>query len=362
MMILLALILFLTLAVKPYPRIAPGAGVNQLQAGNLGHLGLFRFFENHNGAWHQPATLHEAAERFFAKSGRIGWIGKHEIKRALRRASTKLFGVAPPDFAQANGTKAVGIAADEAAGFGAFFDKLAKFRTPRQGFKSKSACAGKQVEDAGPFKLKQGHAVGENVENRFPHPVGGGPRGDGRGTGKAATPEFSADNSHHAALAVQQVSLSSGTMKQKLPEPMRLALAEAQAAAARGEVPVGAVLVAADGEVLAAAGNRTIELKDPTAHAEMLVIREAARKRDSERLADCDLYVTLEPCAMCAAAISFARVRRVYFGAGDPKMGAVEHGPRFFTQPTCHHAPEVYGGIGERQSVELLKGFFAARR
>ena len=134
------------------------------------------------------------------------------------------------------------------------------------------------------------------------------------------------------------------------------------AAAARGEVPVGAVLVAADGEVLAVAGNRTIELKDPTAHAEMLVIREAARNLGSERLGDCDLYVTLEPCAMCAAAISFARLRRVYFGAGDEKMGAVEHGPRFFTQATCHHAPEVYGGIGENESVELLKGFFAARR
>jgi len=143
---------------------------------------------------------------------------------------------------------------------------------------------------------------------------------------------------------------------------MRLAIAEAHAAAARGEVPVGAALVAVDGEVLAVAGNRTLELKDPTAHAEMLVIREAARKLQSERLIDCDLHVTLEPCAMCAAAISFARIRRVYFGAGDKKMGAVENGPRFFSQPTCHHAPEVYGGMGEAESVALLKAFFKARR
>jgi tRNA(Arg) A34 adenosine deaminase TadA len=143
---------------------------------------------------------------------------------------------------------------------------------------------------------------------------------------------------------------------------MRLALAEAHAAAARGEVPVGAVVVAPDGEVLAVAGNRTLELKDPTAHAEMLAIREAARKLGSERLPGCDLHVTLEPCAMCAAAISFARIRRVYFGAGDEKMGAVEHGPRFFEQATCHHAPEVYGGMGEREATDLLRDFFRARR
>jgi tRNA(adenine34) deaminase len=143
---------------------------------------------------------------------------------------------------------------------------------------------------------------------------------------------------------------------------MRLALAEAHAAAARGEVPVGAALVADDGEVIAVAGNRTLELKDPTAHAEMLVIREAARRRGSERLLGCDLHVTLEPCAMCAAAISFARIRRVYFGASDEKMGAVEHGPRFFSQPTCHHAPDVYSGIGERESVMLLKSFFQGKR
>jgi tRNA(adenine34) deaminase len=144
--------------------------------------------------------------------------------------------------------------------------------------------------------------------------------------------------------------------------PMDLALAEAKAAAARGEVPVGAVVLGPGGEVLARAGNRTLELLDPTAHAELLALRAACAKLGSERLVDCDLYVTLEPCAMCAAAISFARVRRLYFGAGDPKGGAVEHGPRLFGQPTCHHAPEVYGGMGETAAAALLKDFFAARR
>lgn len=144
--------------------------------------------------------------------------------------------------------------------------------------------------------------------------------------------------------------------------PMDLALDEAKAAGARGEVPIGAVVLAPDGTLLARAGNRTLELHDPTAHAEMLAIREAAAKLGSERLVDCDLYVTLEPCAMCAAAISFARIRRLYFAAADPKGGAVEHGPRFFGQPTCHHAPEVYGGIGETAAAALLKDFFAARR
>lgn len=143
---------------------------------------------------------------------------------------------------------------------------------------------------------------------------------------------------------------------------MILAFAEAEAAAARGEVPVGAVIVDASGKVLARAGNHTLELKDPTAHAELLAIRSAAQNMGSERLIDCDLYVTLEPCAMCAAAISFARVRRVYFGAGDEKMGAVEHGPRFFTQSTCHHAPEVYGGIGESEARAMLTNFFKLRR
>ena len=151
-------------------------------------------------------------------------------------------------------------------------------------------------------------------------------------------------------------------MKLNLPEPMLLAFAEAETAARRGEVPVGAVIVAKSGAVLAAGGNRTLADLDPTAHAEMLVIRAAAAKLGSERLNDCDLYVTLEPCAMCAAAISFARLRRVYFATPDEKMGAVEHGPRFFSQPTCHHAPDVYGGIGEAAGRKLLTEFFKSRR
>ncbi|MGE5547730.1 MAG: nucleoside deaminase [Solirubrobacterales bacterium] len=144
-------------------------------------------------------------------------------------------------------------------------------------------------------------------------------------------------------------------------EFMDAALAEARAAARRGEVPVGAVLVR-DGRIVAAAGNRVEELADPTAHAEILVIRAAAAAAKDPRLEGCDLYVTLEPCAMCATAISFARLRRVYFGAYDPKGGAIEHGPRFFAQPTCHHAPETYGGIGEAEAAELLRAFFRERR
>lgn len=143
--------------------------------------------------------------------------------------------------------------------------------------------------------------------------------------------------------------------------PMERALAEAAAAAKRDEVPVGAVVVR-DGAIIAAAGNRTLELRDPTAHAEVLAIREAAASIGSERLIDCDLHVTLEPCPMCAAAISFARIRRLYFGAADPKGGAVEHGVRLFDSPTCHHRPEVYGGIGESVSADLLRAFFAERR
>ncbi len=148
------------------------------------------------------------------------------------------------------------------------------------------------------------------------------------------------------------------------PNPyMARAMIEAEAAAKRGEVPVGAVIVDPDtGEILAAAGNRTEELNDPTAHAEMLVIRAAAADRGTARLLLCDLYVTLEPCALCAAAISFARLRRLYYGAADPKGGGVDHGPRFFAQPTCHHRPEVYGGIGETAAGALLKTFFQARR
>jgi tRNA(Arg) A34 adenosine deaminase TadA len=144
---------------------------------------------------------------------------------------------------------------------------------------------------------------------------------------------------------------------------MDLALKEAQSAGARGEVPVGAVLVdSRSGEVLARTGNRVEELGDPTAHAEMLAIRAGAQALGLKRLIDADLYVTLEPCAMCAAAISFARLRRLYFAASDPKGGAVEHGLRFFAQATCHHRPEVYGGIGEAAAGALLKDFFRARR
>jgi tRNA(adenine34) deaminase len=142
---------------------------------------------------------------------------------------------------------------------------------------------------------------------------------------------------------------------------MNLALDEAHKAQAAGEVPVGCVIVR-DDIVIAAAGNCTLAERDPTAHAEMVAIRAAARHLHSERLPDCDMYVTLEPCAMCAAAVSFARIRRLYYGAGDPKGGAIEHGARFFTQPTCHHRPQVYGGIGESASAELLRGFFAGKR
>ncbi len=142
---------------------------------------------------------------------------------------------------------------------------------------------------------------------------------------------------------------------------MDIALQEARAAAARGEVPVGCVIVR-NGEVVARAGNRTLADRDPTAHAELLALRAAAAKLGTERLIDCDLHVTLEPCTMCAAAMSFARIRRLYYGATDPKGGAVESGVRFFSAPTCHHKPEVYGGIGESEAAALLKDFFAARR
>ena len=144
-------------------------------------------------------------------------------------------------------------------------------------------------------------------------------------------------------------------------DPMQIALDEARAAGARGEVPIGAAIVR-DGEIIARAGNRTLALDDPTAHAEMLAIRAAAAAIGSQRLTDTDLYVTLEPCAMCAAAISFARIRRLYFGAVDEKGGAVESGVRFFSQPTCHHAPEVYSGLRESEASELLKAFFRERR
>jgi len=142
---------------------------------------------------------------------------------------------------------------------------------------------------------------------------------------------------------------------------MDIALDEARKAAGRGEVPVGAVVVR-DGEVIATAGNRTLELKDPTAHAEVLALRAAAESLGSERLIGCDLYVSLEPCTMCAGAISFARIRRLYYGAADEKGGAVDHNVRFFASPGCHHAPEVYSGFGETEAAELLRGFFSERR
>ncbi len=142
---------------------------------------------------------------------------------------------------------------------------------------------------------------------------------------------------------------------------MDAALGEARAAQAAGEVPIGCVVVRG-GEIIARAGNRTIRDRDPTAHAELLAIRAAALIQGNERLDGCDLYVTLEPCAMCAGALSFARVRRLYYGAADPKGGAVDSGVRFFASPTCHHAPEIYGGIGEQQASELLREFFKERR
>jgi tRNA(adenine34) deaminase len=142
---------------------------------------------------------------------------------------------------------------------------------------------------------------------------------------------------------------------------MDLAIAEARAAAAAGEVPVGCVIVRGV-DVIARARNRTLADRDPTAHAEMLAIRAAAATVGSERLSDCDLYVTLEPCTMCAGAVSFARIRRLYYGASDPKGGAVDNGVRFFVSPTCHHRPEVYGGIAEQEAATLLRDFFAARR
>ncbi|BCJ91655.1 tRNA-specific adenosine deaminase [Terrihabitans soli] len=142
---------------------------------------------------------------------------------------------------------------------------------------------------------------------------------------------------------------------------MSLALKEAAAAGTRGEVPIGAV-ISLNGDIIAASGNRTRELNDPTAHAEICVIREAGSKLGSERLMNCDLWVTLEPCPMCASAISFARIRRLYFGADDAKGGAVVSGARLYTLPTCHHAPEVYGGFGEAEAATLLKEFFKERR
>ena len=144
--------------------------------------------------------------------------------------------------------------------------------------------------------------------------------------------------------------------------PMERALELARAAATAGEVPVGAVIVGPDGKVMAEAANRTEAEHDPTAHAELLAIRAAAKKLGAPRLVDCDLYVTLEPCPMCAQAISFARIRRLYWGAADPKGGGIEHGPRIFDQPTCHHKPELYPGLSEGEAADLLRAFFKARR
>lgn len=142
---------------------------------------------------------------------------------------------------------------------------------------------------------------------------------------------------------------------------MDLALKAAESAAISGEVPIGCVVVR-DNVVIATAANRTLTDRDPTAHAEILALRQAAQAVGSERLVDCDLYVTLEPCTMCAGAISFARIRRLYYGAADPKGGAVESGVRFFAAPTCHHAPEVYSAVGEQQAAQMLREFFKARR
>jgi tRNA(adenine34) deaminase len=176
-------------------------------------------------------------------------------------------------------------------------------------------------------------------------------------------------NASPARLTVRRAVPQAGAMLSPPSEPltdaspMERAFAEAASAVARGEVPVGAVIVdPATGSILAAASNRTEELADPTAHAEVLAIRAACAAMGQPRLPGLDLYVTLEPCALCAAAISFARLRRVYFGAYDPKGGAVEHGPRFFSQPTCHHVPEAYGGLQERRAGALLRDFFKERR
>jgi tRNA(adenine34) deaminase len=150
-------------------------------------------------------------------------------------------------------------------------------------------------------------------------------------------------------------------MAMKMASFMDMALEQARAAGEAGEVPVGCVVVH-DGAIIARAGNRTLGDADPTAHAELVAIRQAAARLGSERLADCDLYVTLEPCAMCAGAVSFARIRRLYYGAADPKGGAVDNGVRFFTSPTCHHRPEVYGGLAEAEASALLREFFRERR
>lgn len=148
----------------------------------------------------------------------------------------------------------------------------------------------------------------------------------------------------------------------KKQSPMEVAFTEAEAARWRGEVPVGAVIVSADGTIVASAGNNVEKRPDPTGHAEVIAIREAARKLGEVRLTNCDLYVTLEPCPMCAQAIAFARIRRVYYGTPDPKAGGIDHGPRIFQQPGCNHRPEVYGGVQETRAADMLRKFFAEKR
>jgi tRNA(adenine34) deaminase len=167
----------------------------------------------------------------------------------------------------------------------------------------------------------------------------------------------------HAADVYKDVDRRHKTLPRRIPMTsfMDMALDEARGAARRGEVPVGCVLVRGE-EVIARASNRTLADRDPTAHAELIAIRHAAHRLGSERLDGCDIYVTLEPCAMCAAALSFARIRRLYYGASDPKGGAVENGVQFFASASCHHRPEIYGGLAEAAAGELLKEFFKARR
>jgi tRNA(Arg) A34 adenosine deaminase TadA len=177
---------------------------------------------------------------------------------------------------------------------------------------------------------------------------------------KNATGSISAVPQHDNSQAPADKMTKSGTAN-KQQSPMQAAMEEARAAGARGEVPIGAVITHKN-RIIARAGNRTREINDPTAHAEILAIRIACEALDNERLGDCDLYVTLEPCAMCAAAISFARIRRLYYASGDPKGGGVEYGPRFYSQPTCHHAPDVYSGIGEAEATALLRDFFRDKR
>jgi tRNA(adenine34) deaminase len=222
------------------------------------------------------------------------------------------------------------------------------------------------------FDFKIRNTVGKDVEYGFTHPVG---RGSCHNTIRAkqrSTSEFSTYDAHcdfvdcamckRKNLDFWKQTCTKTIMTATLPPAMARALEEARAAALRNEVPVGAVVLDEKGAILCSAGNRTLELHDPTAHAEILAIRQAGQLRTSERLIDCTLYITLEPCAMCAAAISFARLKRIVFAAEDPKMGAIVNGPRFFDQPACNHKPEVISGIGEAPARKLLLDFFKSRR